>query len=133
MKTHAPQADEATFDITPMIDIVFLLITFFMVVAAVITQKVEVDLPQAQEAVVPEEIKDRLELSLDAQGQLYMNLEAVTPEAVAQELIERRENPNFKVILRADADVEHARIQEVMSLCAENQVINLIFSTLQET
>ena len=63
MKLKLPQKDDVAIDMAPMIDMVFLLLIFFMV-ASVVTEleKVEVEIPEAKYAKVPEEVKGRMML-----------------------------------------------------------------------
>lgn len=131
MNAELPEVQDSEFDITPMIDIVFLLITFFMVVAAEITEKVEVELPEAEQAVVPEETRGRMEVSLQVDGQIWVSTVPVSEEEFIAVLNERRQDPGFRLFLRADERVEHFEVQRIMQLCADQGVPNIIFATLQ--
>ena len=67
MKLKLPAREDAAVDMAPMIDLVFLLLIFFMV-ASVVTEleKVEVAIPESEYAKVPEDTKNRMMLSIDA-------------------------------------------------------------------
>ncbi len=114
-----------------MIDIIFLLITFFMVVAAQITEKVDVDIPEASASQSAEDISGRMEISIQDSGQLFLNLTPATIEEIEAAIVENREVPGFALYVRADADAEHADVQEIMQVCAANGVYNIIFATMQ--
>lgn len=133
MKAKTPELKDQKFDLTPMIDVVFLLIIFFMVVAAEITEKIEVEIPEADKSKVPEETKGRMQVSLQENGDIFVGLAPVTIEELSQRI--RHDNdtiPGFRVYLRADSRVSHKSVQEVMQACAENGVFDIIFATFQQ-
>lgn len=133
MKADIPELKDEEFDLTPMIDVVFLLIIFFMVVAAEITEKIEIEIPEADKSKVPIDTKGRMQVSLQENGDLYVGLAPVTLEQLAQRV--RNDNdtiPGFRVYLRADANVAHEHVQDIMQVCAENGVFDIIFATFQE-
>jgi len=133
MKAHIPTIDEQEFDITPMIDVVFLLIVFFMVVAAEITEKIEVELPEADQAIVPDETGQRMEISVQEDGATFVRLMKVDEEELGRRLrAGLDEIPNFKVFVRADERTPHRYVNEVMQVCAENGVFEVIFATFQD-
>lgn len=116
-----------------MIDVVFLLIIFFMVVAIEISEKVEIEIPEADQSKVPEETKGRMEVSLQADGELFIGMMPVTLNQFGFRVREDNQTiPGFRVFLRADASVPHRYVQEVMQTCAENGVFDIIFATFQE-
>lgn len=133
MKADVPDLKDEEFDLTPMIDVVFLLIIFFMVVAAEITEKIEIEIPEADNSTIPEETKGRMEVSLQESGDVFIGLMPVTYEELGRRI--RNDNntiPGFRVYLRADSRVAHEHVQKVMMACAENGVFDIIFSTFQE-
>lgn len=133
MKTRMPEIDEAEFEMTPMIDIVFLLIIFFMVVASEITNKVPIEVPKADEAQVPDDIEGRVEITIEADGTFYQGLREVPFESLAGELARlNREVDDLKVYVRADADAPHRYVQDVMDAAKEAVILQVIFGTLEE-
>ncbi len=132
MKAHSPQMDDQDFDITPMIDVVFLLIVFFMVVAAEITEKIEVELPEADKSVVPDDTGRRLEVSVTSAGDAYVGMIPVDQQELGERIrVMLSEQPDSKVFLRADALTPHKYVNEVMQTCAENGMLDVIFATFQ--
>jgi biopolymer transport protein ExbD len=133
MKANLPDLGDDHFDLTPMIDIVFMLIFFFMVVAAEITEKIEVVIPEADKSKVPEETKGRMQISLQENGDLFVGLIPVSLEELGRRVRHDNETiAGFRVFLRADANVSHRHVQSVMQTCAENGVFDIIFATFQE-
>ncbi|MEO0794997.1 MAG: biopolymer transporter ExbD [Verrucomicrobiota bacterium] len=133
MKANVPQLEDQEFDITPMIDVVFLLIVFFMVVAAEITKQIEVDLPEADKSIVPEETGRRMEVSIEEDGKIYVRLREVSVEELVTELrAGNSQIEGFKVFLRADSRAPHKFVNDVMTACAEAEVFDVIFATFQD-
>lgn len=133
MKAHAPRMDDQDFDITPMIDVVFLLIVFFMVVAAEIVQKIEVELPEADKSIVPDEIGNRMEVSIQEDGSTYVKLMPVDMQQLGDRVrTANSEVAGFQVFVRADARTPHKYVNDVMKTCAENGVLDVVFATFQQ-
>ena len=73
MKTWRPAENDGAFELTPMIDVVFLLITFFMTVTSFASAElIQVAMPIAPEAKVPEEVGDRQFISVSENGTYFL-------------------------------------------------------------
>jgi biopolymer transport protein ExbD len=131
MKPTLPDQSDATFDMTPMIDIVFLLIAFFMTVASMVSsESVEITLPLAEESVVPEMARNRQYITVTRKGHIYLGAKKVND---ARDIIPTVQYKNskikgFEVFLRADSQADHRYVRDVMSAVAEAGVYNVIFA-----
>ena len=106
--------DEATVDITPMLDVVFIMLIFFIVTATFIKQAgIEVNQPQAQTAVVQE--KANILIAIDANNKIWINRREVDFRALRPN-IERlhAENPKGSVVIQADRDSTNEALVQVM-------------------
>ena len=134
MKIKQPTRDEAAVDMAPMIDLVFLLLIFFMV-ASVVTEleKVEVQIPESKHAKVPEDTKGRMMLSVDANNQIYAGTVPVTIEELKQ-LVEAELdlNEDLRILIRADRRVEYKTCKEIMIACGDVGATDLIYATFEE-
>lgn len=134
MKLKLPPKDDVEIDMAPMIDMVFLLLIFFMV-ASVVTElnKVEVEIPEAEYAKVPEDQKGRMMLSVDANNQVYVGTVPVTI-AELKELVnaELDLNPDLRILIRADGRVEYKTNKDIMIACGEVGATDLIYATFEE-
>ena len=132
MKWQLEQTDDEP-DLTPMIDIVFLLIVFFMTVASVVTQKrVEIDAPIASNAQVAESQENREVVSLRPEGELFFAGAEVTLEQFQGAIAERlAANPNLQVLLRIDTATPYIHTRDLMSACSEVGAVNIIFTSYQ--
>ena len=132
MKWELEQTDDEP-DLTPMIDIVFLLIVFFMTVASVVTAKrKEIEAPIATNSIIAETQENREIVSLTEEGDLYYGATLVSTEDMQSILKDALAiNPEMQVLLRIDAGTVFADSQELMAACAEVGAVNIIFTTYQ--
>jgi biopolymer transport protein ExbD len=131
MKTWTPEEVDPEFELTPMIDVVFLLIAFFMTLISFISAElIELELPEAEEASVPEEPGERQYISVDVEGNVFLGATPSTYEALPAYLAnERTKLPGLKVFLRADANTPHRYVNRVMGACAQAGIFDLIFGS----
>lgn len=127
-----PQEGEG-FDLTPMIDVVFLLIVFFMTVAsALTTNKLDLNLAVAEEAAIPKDIKDRFTVSVDDKGDFFFGTELLSEQELSTRLARVvATNSNIKIVLRAGRMAEHQHVNKVLTVCAKNGINDIIFATYQ--
>lgn len=134
MKIKGPKRDDVAVDMGPMIDLVFLLLIFFMV-ASVVTdlKKVDVEIPLSSYAKVPEDTKGRMMLSIDAENQVYYNTQPVTLEELKPLIEAELElNPELRILIRADRRVEYKTCKDLMVACGEVGATDLIYATFEE-
>lgn len=119
----------------PMIDMVFLLLVFFMCVSSLsqAERAMPVDLPASTESKVPEDLADRATISILADGSLYLGADKADDSALGERV--RRTmaaNPKTRLHVRADAAVRFEVIRRVLRTCAEAGAYDVIYSTHQE-
>lgn len=132
IRRKRPQPDEATFQMTPMIDMTFLLLIFFMVTTRMSKEKVKMDvkLPTASAAVMPDDLSNRDIINIDGAGAFYIANEQVTREALAAYLKERFKNaPPLRIYLRADKGTPSKTIRDFMKMASEAGAANVIFAS----
>lgn len=120
-------------DMSPMIDLVFLLLIFFMVASTAITYKKDrrVQIPVAAAAKVPELIEGRVVINIYPDGSVYdENSVPTSLDQVEQTMREARErNPRTRLHIRADREVAHEKVKDVIAASGRGGVNNVIFST----
>ncbi len=131
-------SEDPEISLTSLIDVVFLLLIFFMVSTTFEHQAVlKVDLPEAQNVSAMEDQPDSFELVIDAKGQFYLNdrqlidgkrstLQAAFIEAAG-------DDRNIPVILRADAETPHHFVVTAMDVTAQLGFSRLSIATEQIT
>lgn len=124
--------EEIEIDMSPMIDMVFLLLIFFVVASAVVDKKVPVDVPEAYYAKVPEDETGRFLISVDKAGAMYVGHDVVTIEELKERLKPELEfNPQVRIQIRSDRFTRHKVTEEIMEACAEVGATDLIFSAFE--
>ena len=106
--------EESSVDITPMLDVVFIMLIFFIVTATFIKEAgIEVDKPAAATAVVQE--KANILIAIDANDAVWINRRQVDIRSV-RSIIERlhAENPKGTVVIQADRESRNDMLVQVM-------------------
>lgn len=125
--------DAEAIDLTPMIDVVFLLVVFFMTVANMISaERYPVEVPVAPHAELPEDSAGRLTLTLTSRGRLFVGTQSCALEQLPN-LLERfaRTSAEPIVYLRADRATEHQYVGELLELCAAQGLRDVRFASYQ--
>lgn len=134
MQLRESQPEDPEVSLTSLIDVVFLLLIFFMVSTTFEHQALlKVDLPEASEVEDRTEQPESLELVIDSEGRMYLNdrrlvdsedrtLRAAIEEAVGGE----RSTP---LILRADRETPHHFVVTAMDVAAQLGFSNLSIAT----
>jgi biopolymer transport protein ExbD len=120
-------------NMTPLVDVMLVLLIIFMLTIPVLTQAVKLDLPQASAA--PSDSKaDTVTLSIDRSGQAFWGTTPVDAAALASRLADlARANRNAEVQLRADRHTEYRYVMAVMASAQKNGVDHINFITQQES
>ncbi len=124
MQLRASRPEDPEISLTGLIDVVFLLLIFFMVSTTFEHQAVlRVDLPEARNVSVPEDQPNSFELVIDKNGQFYLNDRQLVdgkPATLRAAFIEAAgEDRNIPVILRADAETPHHFVVTAMDITAQ--------------
>ncbi|MBL8818200.1 MAG: biopolymer transporter ExbD [Planctomyces sp.] len=125
MPLRTESLDEPQLNLTPMIDIVFLLIIFFMVGArfSELEQKFDVDLPTATPMETISRQPDPLVVTVSRSGDLALNGTPVTVSELRQKLTAARDAwADQPVLIRGDGEGRFQAVIDVMDLCRELQI-----------
>jgi len=117
--------DEQEINITPMLDVVFIMLIFFIVTASFIKESgIEVDRPSAVTAVVKE--KGNILVAITASGEIWVDRRQVDPRALRAN-IERlhAENPQGSVVIQADKNSTTEMLIQVMDSARQAGVYNV--------
>ena len=113
-------AEELTLNLAPMIDVVFLLLIFFMVATTFVEREKEmgVDLPTAESGEESMRDLDEIVINLMRDGVIRLNGEEVSEDGLEAALdLAARTNPETPVTIRGDRDVVLQRVVAVMDAC----------------
>ena len=117
MRFTTTRRADPVIDVTPMIDIVFQLVLFFMVSTTFVqTPGIQVDLPRSSAQTVLADDTD-INIWMTVEGAVYVDDVAVTTGEL-RSLLEARAkvDPNTMVVLKADTGVDHGKVVVVMDL-----------------
>lgn len=122
-----------SFQITPMMDVVFLLLCFF-VTTSVYSQwesEINIQLPTADAATSPEQrLPGEIIINLNRDGVIQVNQRVLTLEELGEKcLILAKNFPGQPVVLRADKATPYEHILNVMNTCAKSDIWNISFAT----
>ena len=116
-------------NVTPLVDVMLVLLIIFMVTAPLFTHAVKIDLPQAKSPVNPEK-PDTIALSIDAQGRVYWNDRPVADaDLYARLQQEALRKPQPELHLRADKDTRYQKVAEVMAAAQSSGMQKIGFVT----
>ena len=102
-------------NVTPLVDVMLVLLVVFIVTAPLLTNAVHVNLPKTAETAPPDD-KSASYLSVDAQGKVFIDKQEIAIEIVETELKNRlAANPEFALNLNADDAVQYGVVAKVMA------------------
>jgi len=106
----------AEINVTPMVDVMLVLLVIFMITAPLLTVGVPLDLPKARAAALTER-KPPVILSLNRSGELYIGDERVEPGDLEGRLSGlAAEDPSRIVYVRGDQAISYAQLMEVLEV-----------------
>ncbi len=108
----------STINITPLVDVMLVLLIIFMVTAPMLTVGVPVDLPKTQAAQMNDSIEP-LVVSVNAKGETYIQ-EALVPMSAMIDRLKAitNNNPEAKIYVRGDHKIAYGKVMEVMGAIA---------------
>ena len=125
-RKQAPMAD---INVTPMVDVMLVLLVIFIIAAPLFTHSIKLDLPSAQSAPSPDK-PDTISLSIDGAGKIYWNNEAVEQAELGNRLaVAAKKQPQPELQLRADKSTRYEIIAQVMSAAQTSGMTKMGFVT----
>lgn len=133
MKLQRQENEDPHLNITPLIDVVFLLLIFFMVTTTFQKEaQLRIEIPRAEQQPTATE-PESLEIIIDAQGRYFLEQQEVVntkPEtlkaAITKAVGDNRELP---VVIRADASTPHQSVVTAMDVLSQLGFANLSIAT----
>jgi biopolymer transport protein TolR len=111
---RAPMAD---INVTPLVDVMLVLLIIFMVTAPLLTAGVPVELPDSKAKPLDQD-QQPVEISLDREGHIYVDKlavsDAVLPDSLAQIAAKQQAGKPPQIFLRADRHLDYGKVMRVM-------------------
>jgi len=115
-RRHRRRAVMSEINVTPMVDVMLVLLIIFMVSAPLLTVGVPIDLPQSQ-AKSLEQDKTPITISVNVKGQIYLQESEIDVDALIaklQAIAEARGGTDARIYVRGDKSVDYGTMMKVM-------------------
>jgi biopolymer transport protein ExbD len=126
MHFRREQEENYSLELTPLIDVVFLLLIFFMVSTVFVDfpRRMDITLPTSKAASDNEVVKN-LEIEITRDKKIYVRGRRVTLDRLEQSLAKLKKPQDVKTIIRADKDLPYGFVVQVMGLLQAAQVTDI--------
>ncbi len=126
---HRQKESMADINVTPMVDVMLVLLVIFIISAPMFTNAVQLELPKAQAKALQQEA-DSVTLAIDAGGTVYWNNDALQAGELEQRLAEAAGLPQQPELqLRADKDTRYEVVAQVMAAAQSHGLTRIGFVT----
>jgi biopolymer transport protein ExbD len=127
---HRNPGPMADINVTPMVDVMLVLLVIFILSAPMFTGAVQLELPKAQAPAAQSAPAATVTLSIDGKGKIFWNNDPVERDALEARLIEASKlDPQPELQLRADKDTRYEVVAQVMASAQSNGLTKLGFVT----
>ncbi len=118
-------------NMTPLMDLTFILLITFIITFPMIEQGIPVNLPKGKAAELDN--PDTRNITIDAEGVLFLDDQIILKEALAGEMQRTGQLlPNTTVYVRADQDIAYGRVAEVMKILYDAKITRMALVTQAE-
>jgi len=130
MNFRRKERETSQLDMTPLVDVVFNLLIFFMLSTTFVTTPgIKINLPEASSKELKVQEKE-VRIALTKKGKIYLNRKLVTLDDVRKILKQKaRINPKMLVIIQADEQVTHGKVVQIMDIAKSSGLNKLAIAT----
>ena len=122
------QAPLSEINMTPLVDVMLVLLVIFLVTAPMLNSAIKLNLPKEGGSQITEE--KPLVISVDKQGQYYLNNNIISFAELENLLkINAANHPEQQIHLRADIDVSYGKVSQILALAQRLGLHNIAFVT----
>lgn len=120
----------AEINVTPLVDVMLVLLIIFMITAPLMSHKIRIDLPQANPNVQQDNPPEPIDLAIKENGDLFWNDEPVTDAILQAQLrVAAQKSPQPELQIRADKPTQWQKIATVMAEAKSAGMVKLGFMT----
>jgi biopolymer transport protein ExbD len=121
---------KADINVTPLVDVMLVLLIIMMLIAPMLQQGVAVTLPEAGNTGEKPDTQDQTVVAIDSRGKFYVNALPVTPEDLVPRVQRALEDKKEKLVyLKGDKDAKYAAIMDAMDAFRKAQIENIALIT----
>jgi biopolymer transport protein TolR len=134
-RLERPQGSQPMSEInmTPLIDVMLVLLVIFMLTAPLMTSRLKLDLPKADAPPAPNSPPGMMAIALTADGRIHLAEQDTTLAALAKQAqAQAKQKPDTEVQLRADKVVPYGRVAELIGLLQKAGLNRIAFVTEAE-
>lgn len=115
-------------NVTPLVDVMLVLLVLFIVTAPLFTNKIKLNLPEAKTESV--DIVKTLVISINAEGNIYLDDKQVSEEQFLDQIhIFKKTHQDTPVELRADGDIAYKKVTSILADLQNTGITKIIFVT----
>jgi biopolymer transport protein TolR len=116
----------ADINVTPLVDVMLVLLIIFMIAAPMLHQGVEVALPRADATNLPMRVEDPLVVSVDRDGNVYLQESRVATEDLVDRVSDQiKARGDESVFLKGDREVPYGKIIEVLDILHRGGIVRV--------
>ncbi len=120
-------------NVTPLVDVMLVLLIIFMITAPLMTHKIRIDLPQANPNVQQDTPPDPIDLAVKESGDLFWNDEPITDAMLQAQLrVVAQRTPQPELQIRAEKKTQYQNIATVMAEAKSAGMVKIGFITTGE-
>ena len=128
--TQSDQEMMSEINVTPLVDVMLVLLVVFIVTAPLLSQSLEVKLPKTAAVQTRMDSKQQV-VTIDAEGKIALDSVMLSDEKLAQQLADSAAGKdNFELHVHADEAVPYGRVAQIMAIAQHAGVSKLSFMTM---
>jgi biopolymer transport protein TolR len=121
-----PMAD---INVTPLVDVVLVLLIIFMVVTPLLSSGIDVSLPKARTTEATQDVGQHIVVGIRNDGAVFIDTTQTTLEDLIPDINEAfRDNPARSILVKADSHLPYRTVREVMDAIAEGGMTTLLLA-----
>jgi biopolymer transport protein ExbD len=126
MEFDRPSESRVTLELTPLIDVIFQLLVFFMLSSTFMYPAVELKLPELSREPDPAP-QQRLVISINKEGQYFINTKPINHDDLLSEIrkhLETSQDKSQSIFIRVDSQIAYGKFMELMDVARKAGVVN---------